>query len=53
VDQSKELLNITGLFNNQPYHISPLALNYLANTLLKQYSSTSTMNRSIHVINHP
>ncbi|CAF1219331.1 unnamed protein product [Rotaria sordida] len=53
VDQSKELLNITGLFNNQPYHISPLALNYLTNSLLKQYSSTSTMNRTIHVINHP
>ncbi|CAF3441243.1 unnamed protein product [Rotaria sp. Silwood1] len=53
VDESNELLNITGLFNNQPYHIPPLTLNYLTNSLLKQYSSTSTMNRTLHVINHP
>ncbi|CAF3578125.1 unnamed protein product, partial [Rotaria sp. Silwood2] len=53
VDLSDQLLNITGLFNNQPYHIPALTLNYLTNALLKQYSPTSMMNRTIHVINHP
>ncbi|CAF2062271.1 unnamed protein product [Rotaria magnacalcarata] len=53
VDTSRESLKLTGLFNNQPYHISPLTLNYLTNALLKQYSSTSEIDRTITVINHP
>jgi len=47
------VLNLTGYFNNQPYHAPPLSLNYITNALLKQYSSTSMSNRTIHVINHP
>ena len=46
-------LNVTGLFNNQAYHIPPLTLNFLSNALLKQYSPSTTLNRSINVINHP
>ena len=46
-------LNLTGLFNNQPYHIPPLTLNYLTNALLQQYSSASMRNRTINVVNHP
>lgn len=47
------VLNLTGYFNNQPYHAPPLSLNYLTNTLLKQYSPASISNRRIHVVNHP
>jgi hypothetical protein len=46
-------IDITGVFNNQPYHVPPLTLNYLTNALLKQYSPTPTSNRAIHVVNHP
>jgi len=47
------VLNLTGYFNNQPYHAPPLSLNYLTNALLKQYSPASINNRRIHVVNHP
>ena len=47
------ILNIIALFNNQPYHIPPLTLNYLTNALLNQYSPKPTMNRTIQVANHP
>lgn len=53
VDASKELLNITGLFNNQPYHVPPLTLNFITNALVKQYSTTPNTSRTINVINHP
>jgi len=52
-NSTEEVLNLTGYFNNQPYHGPPLSLNYLTNTLLRQYSPTSMHNRSIHVVNHP
>lgn len=45
--------NLTGYFNNQPYHAPPLSLNYISNALLRQYSSTSSSKRTIHVVNHP
>lgn len=48
-DTWKRKLNIIGYFNNQPYHAPSLSLNYITNTLLKQYSP----NRRIQVINHP
>jgi len=47
---TEEVLDLTGYFNNQPYHAPPLSLNYITNSLLKQYSTTD---RAIHVINHP
>jgi ATP-binding cassette, subfamily A (ABC1), member 3 len=53
VNRSNATLTLTGYFNNQPYHVPPLTLNYLTNALLKQYSSTSMNNRTINVINHP
>nr|QUF59428.1 ATP-binding cassette transporter Abca3-2 [Brachionus angularis] len=43
-------VEIIGHFNNQPYHIPPLALNLITNTLFKYYSS---INNKITVINHP
>lgn len=52
-DKVKNVLNITALFNNQPYHVPPLTLNFLTNTLLKQYSSITRTNTTIHVVNHP
>ncbi len=42
---------ITGHFNNQPYHVPPLALNVISNTLLKYF--TNNTNNTINVINHP
>jgi hypothetical protein len=48
-----EVLNLIGLFNNQPYHAPPLTLNHLTNGLLKQYSVGSLKNRTINVVNHP
>ncbi len=44
-------LRIMGYFNNQPYHIPPLILNTMTNTLLKYYTNRSES--SIHIINHP
>lgn len=46
----KTVVNLTGYFNNQPYHAPPLSLNYITNALLRQYTMD---NRSINVINHP
>lgn len=43
-------LQIVGLFNNQPYHIPPLAVNLISNTLLKYYTN---LDSKITVINHP
>ena len=48
---NNNLVNITGHFNNQPFHTPTLALNVLSNTLLK-YFTNNTENR-ITVINHP
>ena len=42
---------ILGHFNNQPYHIPPLALNLITNSLLKYYTNNS--HSSITVINKP
>ncbi|CAF0870807.1 unnamed protein product [Adineta steineri] len=53
VNSSDDTIDVTGLFNNQPFHVPPLTLNYITNALLKQYSTTSTMNTTIHVVNHP
>ena len=50
---SSEVLDITGFFNNQPYHVPSLSLNYLSNALLRQYSSTPMTNSTIYVVNHP
>lgn len=47
----QDVFNLTGYFNNQPYHGPPLSLNYITNGLLQQYTMDS--NRSINVINHP
>jgi ATP-binding cassette, subfamily A (ABC1), member 3 len=46
-----ESINIIGHFNNQPYHIPPLTLNLISNSLYKYYSKSST--NTINVINHP
>lgn len=48
-----DVLNLTGLFNGQPYHIPPLTLNYFTNGLLKQYLPNNQKNMTINVINHP
>ncbi|UJR37958.1 hypothetical protein I4U23_030642 [Adineta vaga] len=53
INSSINGLDIIGLFNNQPYHILPLSLNSITNTLLKQYSSPTMVNSTIHVVNHP
>jgi ATP-binding cassette subfamily A (ABC1) protein 3 len=42
---------LTGHFNNQPYHVPPLALNLLTNTLFKYYTNSSES--QITVNNHP
>lgn len=52
-DSLSDKLKIIGLFNNQPYHIPPLTLNYITNALLKQYGTTATRNLTINVVNHP
>jgi len=52
-NSSEDSLDITGLFNNQPYHIPSVSLNYLTNALLRQYASPSMMNSTIYVVNHP
>lgn len=43
--------SLTGHFNNQPYHVPPLTLNYLTNSLLK--SAMKSNDYKINVINHP
>lgn len=42
---------IIGHFNNQPYHVPPLVLNLITNSLLKYYTNSS--DSSITVINKP
>lgn len=44
---------LIGHFNNQGYHISPLTLNFLTNTLLKVYTNLDSFEPKISVINHP
>jgi ATP-binding cassette subfamily A (ABC1) protein 3 len=44
-------LSALGYFNNQPFHVPPLALNTLTNSLYNFYSKTT--NKSITVTNHP
>ena len=41
--------NITGWFNNLPYHSIPLAVGTIYNALLKYHNSST----SITVVNHP
>ncbi len=48
---SRKRMTVIGHFNNQPYHVPPLAVNLLTNTLLRYFSRS--MNTSINVINHP
>lgn len=49
--QRKASLKITGYFSNQLYHVPPLTLNLISNTLLKHFTNNSL--NSINVINHP
>lgn len=44
-------VSIIGHFNNQAYHVPPLTLNFITNTLLKFYSQLDQC--KISVINHP
>ena len=44
-------ITLTAHFNNQPFHIPPLALNAITNNLFK-YFTNSTKN-SIYLVNHP
>jgi ATP-binding cassette subfamily A (ABC1) protein 3 len=44
-------IQVLGYFNNQPFHVPPLTLNYLTNTLYNYYTNSS--DRLITVINHP
>ncbi|CAF0820413.1 unnamed protein product, partial [Didymodactylos carnosus] len=55
INNNKTGLHLTGLFNNQPFHIPPLSLNMLTNSLLYYLSITHnyTNKPSISVINHP
>jgi ATP-binding cassette subfamily A (ABC1) protein 3 len=50
-ETDKGQLSALGYFNNQPFHVPPLALNTITNSLYNLYSNTK--NRSITVINHP
>nr|QNH67859.1 ATP-binding cassette transporter subfamily A member 3 X2 [Brachionus rotundiformis] len=43
-------ISIIGHFNNQPFHIPPLAISLITSTLLKFYTDESS---KITVINHP
>jgi ATP-binding cassette subfamily A (ABC1) protein 3 len=47
----KQNVSFVGYFNNQPYHVPPMALNFISNTLLKYYTNSTSNN--IFVINHP
>ena len=49
--QRNKVARLTGHFNNQPYHVAPLALNLITNALLKTY--TNSTESAINVINHP
>jgi ATP-binding cassette subfamily A (ABC1) protein 3 len=43
--------SLLGYFNNQPFHVPPLVLNSLTNTLYNYYSDST--NKKITVTNHP
>jgi ATP-binding cassette, subfamily A (ABC1), member 3 len=45
------IIKLVGYFNGQPYHVRPLTLNLLTNSLLKYYSNSTTSH--INIINHP
>lgn len=47
----RKRLTLIGHFNNQPYHLAPLSVNLLTNTLLKYF--TRSLKSTINVINHP
>ncbi len=51
IKNSSQNIEITGHFNNQPFHIPPLTLNLITNTLFKYY--TNSTKSSINLINHP
>jgi len=51
IKNSSQNIEITGHFNNQPFHIAPLTLNLITNTLFKYYTNSSSS--SINLINHP
>lgn len=51
ITSPRKRLTLISHFNNQPYHVPPLAVNLLTTTLLK-YFTRSTSN-SITIINHP
>lgn len=52
-DAMTKVLNVVGYFNNQPFHVPPVSLNAITNTLLRQYANATTANSSIYVVNHP
>lgn len=43
---------LTSYFNNQPYHVPPLAINQISNSLLNFYSKSKEL-KTITVTNHP
>ncbi|RNA25639.1 ATP-binding cassette sub-family A member 3-like [Brachionus plicatilis] len=47
----RDKIQITGSFNNQPYHVAPLSLNLITNSLFKYFTNSSQ--NSITVINNP
>jgi ATP-binding cassette subfamily A (ABC1) protein 3 len=49
--RNRNKLKITGHFDNQRYHLAPLSLNLITNTLYKHYSNNSEY--SINLVNHP
>jgi hypothetical protein len=51
ITSARKRLTLISHFNNQPYHVPPLAVNLLTTTLLKYF--TRSPNSTINVINHP
>lgn len=49
--KNDDTLEFIGHFNNQPYHVPPLAVNLISNSLFKHYGNS--INNTITVINHP
>lgn len=47
--EANKKTSIKAFFNNQPFHVVPLTLNLVANSILKQFNSQG----QITVINHP
>lgn len=50
-DSTLENVTLIGHFNNQPFHVPPLSLNLITNSLLKLYSKSNES--AITIINHP